>query len=360
MLVELRFGRMVWVRNEIRADSQPVLSSLMASMPSYASELDGTFANHTPMVLVAAARLGASPTQMLAFANHYAATKKTLSFQDSAAVVTVSNWRTMLGMREHEGAYRRFFALQQELHGTDVLLRDWLPLLAPGVGASAFHALMRTAYAVLNEDDVETVNGLAYWCATWLPMPASRTGPCISADPALVLLHAGALPGMRGLPVHDLLWKNMRQSFELESFKSASDWLVVDDTTLIRCAGSAIALFAATQDFCALHAVTGLHWIRMLQPFNPATQEAVRYFWAGIAGLMNEMGYPRLPSSSALNRWRAQSCPDWHQILDAACRSFDEHDLSLVFTCWQEELCYGDPLYRRAAARRLGMISEMT
>ena len=41
-----------------------------------------------------------------------------------------------------------------------------------------------------------------------------------------------------------------------------------------------------------------------------------------------------------------------------AAMSFDEHDISLAFSGYQEAKVYGDPLYKVALARRLGLIPE--
>ncbi|HEY0124259.1 MAG TPA: questin oxidase family protein [Rhizobium sp.] len=342
-----------------QSDSQSTLRALLFDLRNSGSEFAGTFANHAPMVLVAQQRMGASGDQLRRFLAHYDAYKGLLPFKDSAIGIDAGNWSHFLGQREHEGAYRRFFAAERSAMGLAGLLRHWLPKLAPGLGSSAFHALMRTAYALLNDDEDEVVLSLAYWCACWLDMPARTNAPSISSDPSAILVYAGSLPTAKGQPVHDLIWQNMRQSFALPGFETASDWLAIDNSALERCASAAIALFAATQDFCALHAVTGLHWIRVLQPWHDATDEMVRYFWAGIAALMNEMQFPVPPSAEALERWRTLPCPDWPDIFAAACQSFDEHDLSLTFSCAQEEETYHEPLYRRAAARRLGMIPEM-
>jgi hypothetical protein len=342
-----------------QSDSQSALNTLLLDLRNYGSEFVGTFANHAPMVLVAQQRMGSSAGQLQRFLSHYGAYKGLLPFQHSALDIDTDNWSDFLGERQHEDAYRRFFAGELARMDLSGLLRRWLPKLAPGLGSSAFHALMRTAYALINDDEDEVVYSLAYWCACWLDMPTPTHAAPLARDPAAVLIHAGSLPAAKGQPVHDLIWQNMRQSFALPGFEAAADWLVIDDSVLERCAASAIALFAATQDFCALHAVTGLHWIRVLQPWHDATDEMVRYFWAGIAGLMNEMRFPVPPSAEAVARWRALPCPDWPEIFAVACQSFDEHDLSLTFSCAQEEEAYHDPLYRRAAARRLGMIPEM-
>ncbi len=61
---------------------------------------------------------------------------------------------------------------------------------------------------------------------------------------------------------------------------------------------------------------------------------------------------------TALEKWRALPVPSWEEIEAAAAASYDEHDISLVFSASQEMKVYGDPLYQVAAARRVGLIEN--
>src|SRR5262249_7392195 len=83
----------------------------------------------------------------------------------------------------------------------------------------------------------------------------------------------------------------------------------------------------------------------------------IRYFWQAIAAVYPKMGLPVLPGADAVAAMREAPCPPWPEIAAAACASDDEHDHSLAFSAWQEEAAYGDPLYRRVAARRVGLIA---
>lgn len=84
----------------------------------------------------------------------------------------------------------------------------------------------------------------------------------------------------------------------------------------------------------------------------------LRVFWQAIAALMPEMGFPVLPDEATVERWRRIHAPGWDEIHAAAATSFDEHDISFAFSAFEEMTVYGDPLYRVAAARRLGLIGE--
>ena len=125
-------------------------------------------------------------------------------------------------------------------------------------------------------------------------------------------------------------------------------------------ASASIALFTATQDFCALHAVTGMHWMRIVLPYCPTPDVMLRHFWQGVAALMGSMGFPSLPSAETLDAWRRLPVPSWDEINAAAAQSYDEHDLSITFSCQEEMKLYGDPLYQLAAARRMGLVPDYT
>ena len=51
-----------------------------------------------------------------------------------------------------------------------------------------------------------------------------------------------------------------------------------------------LALYAATLDFCALHALTGTHWLRLIAPRTPDRGDAAALFLAGDRGAGAEDG----------------------------------------------------------------------
>src|SRR5438477_282795 len=83
--------------------------------------------------------------------------------------------------------------------------------------------------------------------------------------------------------------------------------------------------------FCALHAVTGSHWIRLIPADRVDRALLIRHFWQAIAAVYPKMGLPALPDEAAIAAMREAPCPPWPEIAAAACASDDEHDHSLVF-----------------------------
>ena len=330
------------------------------AMAAYGSEFGETFANHAPMAMTALAALGAGPPALTRFFAYYRDYKDLPAFAAPSAALDAASWTGALGQRAREPDLRAFFLTEVSRRGVAGALDAYLPALAPGIAASAFHGLMRLAYALLRGSERDVAIALGYWAATYLPLRPATGAPPITDDPARVLTLAMQIAPLHGLRLHPLLWRNMRDAAACEAFAPLVDWLAVDEATLGKMAAAGLAVFAATQHFAALHIVTGAHWLRLVEPHAPraAFYAMLRHFWQGVAGLVGELGFPRLPDAATLAHWRALPAPDWPELHAAARESFDEHDISLAFSAHEEMKAYGDPLYRVALARRLGLIAD--
>ena len=317
-------------------------------------------ANHAAMVLHAQRRLGGSEADARRFLDAYIANTGLAPMRPSPGPVTRATWASHLGDRDFEAAHRAFFRAELARLGSGAALqREWLPRLLPGLAASALHALMRLAYANDAGDEAEMAEALGYWSACHLPLGEGVGAAPLTAEPAEVLFRVGAEPALRDIhPESDLLWHFMRAVAAAPAFAPVHDWLAIGPDTLDRIARDSLLVFAATMEFCALHAVTGAHWLRLVLPhLAPADQaRAIRHFWQAIASVYPKMGCPLPLTAEEAARQRALACPGWDAIAAAACRSDDEHDISLVWSAREEQAHRGDRLYQVVAARRVGLL----
>ncbi|SHF20396.1 Protein of unknown function [Kaistia soli DSM 19436] len=336
------------------------LDDLLADARADSVEFPYLLANHVPMILVAMNRLGSDDARLAEWLAMYRRVKGLVPMPPRVAPIARENWLDHLGDRSREADYRDLMMAEVRRLGIDDAIHAYVPTLIPGIGASALHCLMRLAYGVLRMDPNEVGTAIGYWCATYLKMPQATGAAPSTDDPGAVLAAASAIPDMHALePETDLLWHTIRAAGEAPGFAPVVDLLEIRSDCLARMASTSLALFAATMDFSALHAVTGTHWVRLVSPHLPAADRPriIRHFWQIIASLVPKIGFPSLPSAEEVEAWRRLPAPSWDEIAAAAIASDDEHDISLVFSAREEEKIYGDPLYRVVAARRVNLIA---
>jgi hypothetical protein len=310
------------------------------------------------MVLTALDRLGASPERLSQWYVAYRDSHGLVPQPPPLRPIDPAGWDAALGEREREADYRAFFTREAARLGIDRAIRRYLPRLVFGVGGSALHPLMRLAYAVLKGDEAEAGAALGYWASCYLPLPEPGEAPPDTDDPAMVLAGIAEIEGIRDYQTEtDLLWHNIRAVGALPGFRPVIDRLAFGPETPRRMAAAALALFAGTMDFSALHAVTGLHWVRLVAPHLDFPAPLYRAVWQVIAALVPKIGFPSLPTADDLAAMRRLAAPEWPAIFAAAIASSDEHDVSLVFSASQEESVWNDPLYRVVAARRVHLIA---
>lgn len=339
------------------ANGEAELERLLVEGRRFSAEFPVFLANHLPMVLVAMHRLGGSDERLGEYFASYRDANRLQPLPPPVASIARANWSAALGDRTRETDYRIFFHDEIGRLGARGAIGAYLPRLLPGVAASATHGLMRLAYGALRDDDAEIATALGYWAATYLELGAAAGATPTTADPAEVLLRMRTVASYRHVETElDLLWHFMRAVAAKPEFRPVVDWLAIGPDTGERVRKASLALYAGTMDFCALHAVTGCHWLRMIAPAAPDPGLALRYFWQAIAALYPKIGFPDLPTAEMLGEWRRLPCPDWPEIEATAVRSDDEHDLSLVFSAREEWKAFGDRLYQVVAARRIRLI----
>ncbi len=334
------------------------LVTLIAENGRRSGEFPAYLANHLPMVLEAMGRLGASPSRLEEYAAHYTRIHNVPFPPPAVATIDTAGWLAALGQRERETDLRQFFEGVVAEVGGPATIRRYGPALFRGVAASATHGLMRLAYATLRNDDAEVAAALGYWAATYLAyeeVPEGRVADV--TDPVAFLLAMREEPALHNIdaPTH-LLWKWIEAMGTVPAFQQRIGRIAEHPDMLDRIRPGALAFYAGTMSFEALHAVTGCHWLRVISPCLDYPQRLAAHFWEVVFALYTKIGLPAVPSADLLETWRRVPLPSDQDIAAAAVASDDEHDHSLVFTAFEEYRHTGDRLYKVVAARRVGLI----
>jgi hypothetical protein len=327
-----------------------VLTSLLQRNHELRPDFGGGLSNHMSMGLYSLCSLGADAAELQRFAEAHWAQLEPLPTEPGPAI-SGNAWKTRLGQRDAINAYRALFTQAIARQGRDVTLRKYLPDLLPGIGSAGFHGLIRTGYGVRFNDDREVADGLAYWATAFVTL--GSLGPVgREREPRVLLESVHATPTLaagRDLPGH-LITGKMKFAAELPEFRAKVNALAPDDTTLAALAAATVRIFSDSNDFTLLHAVTSTHAYRLIQPFMTQPELGLRYFWQAVLAAYVSVGAPRVVEPPA------GDVPSWNESLARARASLDEHDIKLVEVAHEQSAFYADPLYRRAAARRLKLL----
>jgi hypothetical protein len=308
--------------------------------PLYGNRL----ANHLPMALLALDRLGADAAVMGRFADAYA--RKLLP----AAVSTGErDPHDVLGSSGDYPRFLLFFEDRIREAGVEAVLHDWVPVLMPGLAASAFHAIIRLAYAIEGGLEEEIARALAYWASEYAALPLSLD-PCegaleqIAESLRLKLADHVFKPGIIIDRMLEIAWHPALAGAVVQPAAAPP---------LRDIARFALQAYAQREDFTLLHIVTGCHAFRIVQPYANDQALARRYLWqaalaAWLTVVVSPAGRSREPAPDG--KLAAEG-----GIAARAVLSSDDHVIKLCYSALCEYRQYGDPAYLQIASRKLDL-----
>lgn len=302
-------------------------------------------ANHLPMVLVASSYLGASDSELKALFND---SISDLDYLDiTADTVNIHSISQYLGDRSKYLAYLKFFNAQIAISGSATVLRNSLPALMPGIAASAFHALIRLAYAIETNNENEIAIALAFWSTEYQTFELC---PKTTTDSLAVILAKVAPIGVNHTYSPGIIVDRMAEiatilNHSMQLYRPES--LNFTDIRKI-----CLQAFYVQNDFTLLHTVTGCHAFSIIMPYIQNMDFALKEFWQAIVVAYLSTG---LPFNILQNDGLSKQC-DFNPIILKALSSTDAHVIKLVYSCLNEYSKEKDELYYLIAERSISSI----
>ncbi|MGO1073520.1 questin oxidase family protein [Lysobacter sp. CA199] len=329
-----------------RTDDAP-LQRMLRSFRRYSPLYGERLSNHLPMATIALWRMGADDAQIDRFAKRYARRLQPRPELTQAAQADAAHVPPHLGAGEF-ARDAAFFAAQLDASGAPAVLAQWIARLLPGVASSAFHDLIRTAYAVESGCVEELADALASWSAEYvdfaMPWWADERSPQALIDE--VVARFDDRRDYQG-PIVDRMLAVSRDPFFARGVP------LPPALSLERIRQAVLQLYASGDDFTVLHTVTATHAMRTLQRFMPDRDAACRYLWRGVL-----LAVATVADAVARNRASPASVATdapWETIVQRGRDSLDDHVVKLVYTAWQESALGEDDSYRQVAARKAGV-----
>jgi hypothetical protein len=313
------------------------------------------FTNHLPMALVAKAGLGADADELRRFAAAYA--PRIVAPPPVRSVLGPDDWTDALGRRAAGGDLLAYFEGAVDRQGVDGAVTAHLPHLLAGCAGGAFHGVIRLAYAREVASPARVAAGLAAWAEVARPLAPGGPSAPVTDDP-LVLLDRLRRDGTWSARAPGAGISGRMAAVAADPrFTGIAGALAVDDGTPARLARAALVLYASTDDFTALHGVTGLAAIDDLRPLVAADRrrDLSTYAFQALAAAYLTVGAPPLWSTDRLDAFVGAGLPAVADVQAVAARTDDEHVAKVVWTAHRRFATTGDPLYRAVAARAAGV-----
>jgi hypothetical protein len=316
-------------------------------------DLDATtsrgLTNHLPMALVAKAGLGATRDELERFSAKYR--RRLVPTNDPTVRLTRVTWRDAIGVHDAYVDLCEYFTREITEHGVEETLRGHVDDLVNGVSGAAFHGVIRLAYALDVASPARVATGLAYLASTAMTLGSLEDGAITSGDPETLLRElAGDSIGQPDDSVGNIAAR-MRFVADQPKFATVAASLSIDPTTHVRLSDAALRLYASTDDFTALHGVTGLEAISRLRPYVSDVERLDRSTFQALAAAYLSIGAPDIWSTMRLSEMADQTTLDESEVATRAAFSDDEHVAKIVFTSRRLNAITSDPLYLAVAER---------
>ncbi len=328
------------------------LKDLIDSYRNYSVEYYNNYTNHLPMAACALQRMGADRKRLMKFCGEYA--RRLNGRIQNNTVIDHENWKDKRGQHRFFDAYIRYFKSEEKRLGTRTMVETYMNDLLQGIGSGAFHALIKLAYGIMNEDSTEMIESMAYYAICYLPLGEVQPDIPVYSAPGDALLTLK----------NNTRWKDTTadgKNIDEKIYSVISDpdfnkylQLPGDDhlNYLAETAPVMRNIFINSFNFTSLHMITGTHALRIVLPYinEEKRGKAVKQFWKTAAAAYLSIGAPEFEVGNK-NEYNSQA--EWEDIFNAAIQSDDAHVIKLIFTCHEEEKEYNDPLYRYIAKREM-------
>jgi hypothetical protein len=329
--------------------SNVVLNDLLDDELSFDATTKSGLTNHLPMALVAKAGLGAGPDELARFVTTYR--RRLVPIEVPNDEFTGVTWRHAIGEPNAYPELLGYFNREVTDNGVEATLHTHLKYLIDGVSGAGFHGVIRLAYALEVDAPLRVSAGLAYFAASAMTLGPLESGPATSDSPEELFSDLAGDPQWDSLESVRMISARMRLVASRPEFAQVASSLVVGEHTSRQLADVALQVYASTNDFTALHGVTGLEAIARLRPFVDDVDRLDRASFQALAAAYLTIGAPSLWSSDRLDEMVATTTLDATAVAGRAAGSNDEHVAKIVYSATRLGEETGNRLYLSVAER---------
>jgi len=346
------------------------LDETLEIMAPMGPDLSNGLSNHAPMAIEAMCAMGRGDAVIPWFERY----RRLLAPRPArVARLTDSNWRAALGDVRRTEDWFEFFGNELEERPWPAVLDTWAAHLAPGLMAAATHGVIRTGHATralaLENTPArrrELADGLAYWAADYMPLPAGRRREsAVRAMPSKAIARVQMIPlgirrGNSGALTSALAQLDSFEPFKdtLDAVETAGDaGAFISDLTATFARVFLVNARDAYTTIAFVHAVTGPAALRPILPHlrDTTARAALAYAWQAAAAM-----YATFGTRADLGRIETDKVKvaDEDGLIERAIACGDEHAIKFTEVCLREHAFDPDPAFLAAAGHAIHSLSR--
>ncbi|MDP5008814.1 MAG: questin oxidase family protein [Glaciimonas sp.] len=333
-----------------KISSNVALYRLLAANASSALD-ERHFTNHCPMALCALAAMGANAMRLQVFFDEWKLSFKTIT-PHFDQIIDQNSWPRYLGNIAAFGALRVYFEEWIEKSSVNTVLEQVFRQIPFAPASAAFHGMIRLAYGLEAEHNSEIAAGLAILVSGHLPINIALADRALAAsvEDGLAAL-SQCLNGV--VPTGNSITTHLRAVVADPRFHAQLLTPPTNPDLINEMARTAIALYWQTNDFTALHMVTGLNATRSVFTHLPEVmaQQLLPDLWIAFCAAYASIGAPPLTIDKNISTTHTSDSAAWSALHALAITADNDHVIKMVYTCWRENQRETSPLYYAAAAR---------
>lgn len=312
-------------------------SILSQRFKEYHALYGNRLANHLPMALYSLESLGASEQQLSNFFESYSKRLQLISDEEIMDFVSAE-----FEFGRTYQYYIGFFETKLNLLGQETFLMKYLNFFSNSLASSAFHALIRLAFAVEADNSDEMIRSFALFSIEYQSLDAN---PSILKERLEDILVKNSFFGEKchfpdGIIVDRM--NAIHRDIQAENHKILPSTITLEQ----------LAEFTSNNlwnynDFTILHTVTGLHAFRVLSKYFQNQDEVLTNLSYAILVATWSTGLKFDKKEIKIKN----SFSSWDSIKEEACKSKNDHVIKLTYSCYEEGAFYDNPIYQQIAER---------
>ncbi|MFZ6871065.1 questin oxidase family protein [Undibacterium sp. Di27W] len=288
------------------------------------------------MALGALAGMGASDSRLQEFFAHWHDTYA-LPALPLHQMIRYEDFQRYLGKREYFTDLQSCFASRIAERGESEVIREVFALVPFAPATTAFHAMIRLAYALQANHAGEIAASLAALVAANFDINIDMTGRQAASSVAAGFQELSNHMSGKTYPGR-MIAEKMRAVVNDEQFLQCLPGVPVTGNLLEELALWAISAYGQTGDFTILHIVTGINATRQLLPYldKDVMSSRLQDLWLALCAAYVSVGAPALVDAAVYEshmRAKHGQVRSWAALFAMAINSNDDHVIKFTYTC---------------------------